>query len=265
MTAARVEPPSIVLDGVRIHALSEDECVARVLDDLAARRGGWIVTPNLDHLRQLRRDGPLRACYAEADLVMADGMPLVWASRLQRTPLPGRVSGSDLIWSLSAAAARTGRSVYLLGGDPGTAEATSARLTARSPGLRVAGCLCPPHGFEAQPERQAEVVERLIAARPDIVFVALGTPKQELLIGSLRRRGLLPHAWWIGVGISFSFVAGSVRRAPVWVRRLGLEWLHRLAQEPGRLSRRYLLDGLPYGAGFVARAAWKGLRRPSRR
>ena len=260
MLTARAEPPTVLLDGVRVHALSEAECVARVLEDLAARRGGWIVTPNLDHLRQLRRDGPLTSCYAEADLVMADGMPLVWASRLQRTPLPGRVSGSDLIWSLSAAAARTGRSVYLLGGDPGTAEETSARLAARSPGLRVAGCCCPPHGFEQRPEGLAEVVERLAAARPDVVFVALGTPKQEVLIGSLRRRGLLPQAWWVGVGISFSFIAGNVRRAPVWVRRLGLEWLHRLAQEPGKLSRRYLLDGLPYGAAFAVRSAWKGLR-----
>ena len=260
MTTARAEPPSILLDGVRVHALSEAECVGRVLEDLAARRGGWIVTPNLDHLRQLRRGGPLTSCYAEADLVMADGMPLVWASRLQRTPLPGRVSGSDLIWSLSAAAARAGRSVYLLGGDPGTAEETSARLAARSPGLRVAGCYCPPLGFEQRAEGLAEVVARLSAARPDVVFVALGSPKQEVLIGSLRRGGLLPQAWWVGVGISFSFVAGQVRRAPMWVRRLGLEWVHRLAQEPGRLSRRYLLDGLPYGAAFAVRAAWKGLR-----
>ena len=245
---------------MRVHALSESQCVARVLGDLDARRGGWIVTPNLDHIRMLQREGPLSPCYVEADLVMADGMPLVWASRLQRTPLPGRVSGSDLIWSLSAAAARSSRSIYLLGGDPGTAEETSARLRARDPGLRVAGCFCPPLGFEERPDGVADVVRRLDAARPDIVFVALGTPKQEVFIGRLRREGILPQAWWVGVGISFSFVAGRVQRAPVWVRRLGLEWVHRLAQEPAKLGRRYLLDGLPYGAAFVARAAWKGLR-----
>ncbi|HZM01364.1 MAG TPA: WecB/TagA/CpsF family glycosyltransferase, partial [Planctomycetota bacterium] len=250
--------PVVELEGVRLHALREAECVERVMALLSLRRGGWIASPNLDQLRLLARDPDLRRLYARADLVVADGMPLVWACRLQRTPLPSRVAGSDLIWSLSAAAAARGFSAYLLGGDPGTAEEAAARLVAASPALRVAGTACPQPGFERRDEAVAELCRRLVEAAPDLVYVALGAPKQELLID--RIRGALPAAWWIGVGASFTFVAGRVPRAPVWVRRLGLEWGHRLAHEPRRLARRYLVDDLPFGAGLLVRSAWRGLR-----
>jgi N-acetylglucosaminyldiphosphoundecaprenol N-acetyl-beta-D-mannosaminyltransferase len=225
---------------------------------LAAGRGGCIVTPNLDHLRRLARDAGLRDRYALADLRVADGMPLVWASRLQKTPLPARVAGSDLIWSLSAAAAARGLSVFLLGGDPGTAEEAARRLRSEWPTLRVAGTACPPFGFEQRPELVDGLARALLQARPDLVYVGLGSPKQEALIERLRHT--LPHAWWMGVGVSFSFVSGRVRRAPGWVRRIGFEWLHRLAQEPRRLAGRYLIDDLPYGAGLLARSLLRGLR-----
>ncbi|TAJ23395.1 MAG: glycosyltransferase [Planctomycetota bacterium] len=256
MTASAAQ--TIELEGVRLHALDEGRCVAAVVAALARGRGGWIVTANLDHLRRLARDAALRASYARADLVVADGMPLVWAARLQRTPLPARVAGSDLIWSLSRAAADSGRSVYLLGGDPGTADAAAAELRVRFPGLRVAGTCCPEPGFERRAGEIEALAARIGAARPDIVFVALGSPKQEALIERLR--GRVPNAWWMGVGISFSFVAGAVPRAPAWARSAGLEWLHRLAQEPRRLARRYLVDGLPFAALLLTRSAWRGLR-----
>lgn len=249
---------SVELDGIQLHALEEGQCVEHVVAEISAGRGGWIVTPNLDHMRRLRRDARFKESYRRADLSVADGMPLVWACRLQRTPLPGRVAGSDLIWSLSRAAAERGAAVFLLGGDPGTADEAARELRARCGGLRVAGTCCPAPGFENRPDEMAEIVERLEATRPEIVFVALGSPKQEILIELLRAH--LPNAWWLGCGISFSFVAGRVKRAPVWVRRLGLEWVHRMAQEPRRLVRRYLVDGLPFGAALMARSAWRGLR-----
>ena len=251
-------PHAVDLEGVRLHALDERECVALVMEASSAGRGGWIVTPNLDHLRRLRGDESFRACYGRADVAVADGMPLVWACRLQNTPLPGRVAGSDLIWSLSRAAAERGRSVYFLGGDPGTAEEAARGLRARFQGLRVAGVACPAPGFEQRPGEIEEIAAQLAAARPDVVFVALGSPKQEALIERLRPG--LPSAWWMGVGISFSFVAGRVKRAPGWVRGMGLEWVHRMAQEPRRLARRYLFDGLPFGAALIARSAVRGLR-----
>lgn len=249
--------PTIDLDGVRLNALNEGQCVAHVVDSLRAGRGGWIVTPNLDHMRRLRRDKSFRELYRQADVAVADGMPLVWASRLQRTPLPERVAGSDLIWSLARAAATSGASLFLLGGDPGTADEAAVKLRARFARLRIVGTSCPEPGFEQRPAAIAAIAARLVEARPDIVFVALGSPKQEAVIGRLRT--VLPRAWWLGVGISFSFVAGRVPRAPPWLRRIGLEWLHRLVHEPRRLARRYLVDGLPFGAGLMARSLFRGM------
>lgn len=252
------DPCAVELEGTRLHVLDEPQCVARIVAACRVGRGGWVVTPNLDHQRRLQCDAALRARYRHADLSVADGMPLVWACKLQGTPLPGRVAGSDLIWSLSGAAATHGLSVYLLGGDPGTADAAARSLSARFPRLRVAGTCCPAPGFEDRAGEVAELAEGLRAARPDIVFVALGSPKQEVLIEVLRP--VLPAAWWMGVGISFSFVSGRVRRAPPWMRRLGCEWIHRALQEPRRLLRRYLIDGLPFAALLLARSALRGLR-----
>nr|AFB69921.1 N-acetylglucosaminyldiphospho-undecaprenolN-acetyl-beta-D-mannosaminyl transferase [uncultured bacterium] len=184
-------------------------------------------------------------------------MPLVWAARVQGTPLPERVAGSNLIWSVSRAAAHDARTVYFLGGDPGTAERAADVLRARFPGFVCAGTHCPPFGFEKDPRQREEIENRLRAARPDLVYVALGSPKQERLIGELRTKLAedLAATWWLGIGISFSFVTGDVRRAPRWMQRLGLEWVHRLGQEPRRLARRYLVDDLPFAFALFTRAA----------
>ncbi len=240
-----------------MHAVSEPRCIEHILDQLSAGRGGMVVTPNVDHLRRCRRDLSFAAVVQEADLVVADGMPLVWASRLQGTPLPQRVAGSDLISSLSAAAAATGRSVFLLGGEPGTADAAAAILRDRCPQLKIAGTLCPPLGFEKDAAQLERITQALQSAQPDIVYVGLGSPKQERLIDRLRRA--LPRAWWLGVGVSFSFLCGDVRRAPPWMRKHGLEWLHRLGQEPKRLFKRYLVLGPPYAAMMLLRAAGRGI------
>jgi N-acetylglucosaminyldiphosphoundecaprenol N-acetyl-beta-D-mannosaminyltransferase len=260
--AAAPALPSVTLAGVRLHAIDEAQCIAHVLGELAAGRGGVVVTANLDHVRRLQQPGPFRDVYAAADVVTVDGMPVVWACRIQGTPVKGRVAGSDLMRSLPAAAAAAGRSVYLLGGDPGAGEAAAAALRAASPALRVAGVECPPFGFEKDAAYTTALRARLQAAAPDVVFIALGSPKQEFVIRDLR--AALPAAWWLGVGISFSFVAGDVQRAPRWLQRLGLEWLHRLVQEPRRLARRYLVDGLPFAAALFARALWTRLRGAGR-
>jgi N-acetylglucosaminyldiphosphoundecaprenol N-acetyl-beta-D-mannosaminyltransferase len=181
---------------------------------------------------------------SDAELVVADGTPIVWAARLAHRPLPERVAGSDLIWTLSSRAADSGRSVYLLGGSPGFAERASRALIARNPDLDVAGWNCPPMGFEQSPEQMVDVRDKVSAADPDIVFVGLGFPKQDLVIEQIR--GALPASWFIGVGVSIDMVGGRVRRAPAWTHRLGLEWIYRLTQEPRKLARRYLIDDLPF-------------------
>lgn len=256
--------PTVRLRGVNLHAITEAGCIQHILRSLDRGYGGVVVTPNLDHLRRCLKDVRFGALVTEADLVVADGMPLIWASRLQGTPLPERVAGSDLISSLSAAAAERDRSVYLLGGDPGTAEGAAQVLRQRHPNLKIAGTHCPPMGFEQDEAATAKMIADVRAARPDIVYVALGSPKQELLIERLR--GLVPGAWWLGVGNSFSFLCGQVPRAPLWMQKRGLEWVHRLMHEPRRLFKRYVVMGLPFAAmTFASAAGQRVIRRFARR
>jgi N-acetylglucosaminyldiphosphoundecaprenol N-acetyl-beta-D-mannosaminyltransferase len=248
--------------GLDIAALSEHDTVKYVLDALHQGRGGWICPANLDVLRQWRDSADVRELVAEADLVVADGMPLLWAGELQGSPLPGRVAGSSLVMSLTAAAADSGASIFLLGGNPGTAEAAVDELTKLSPGVRLGGTLCPPFGFEQDQEWLDRIEDALSEGAPDIVYVGLGFPKQERLIVELRAR--MPKTWFVSCGISFSFVAGEFSRAPAMMQRLGLEWLHRTAQEPRRLYRRYLVQGIPFLVELLCSALALRLRHASR-
>jgi exopolysaccharide biosynthesis WecB/TagA/CpsF family protein len=184
-------------------------------------------------------------------------MPLIWASRLQGTPLPQRIAGSDLISSLSATAATRGRSVFLLGGAPGTADKAAVVLKTATPSLNIVGTHCPPIGFESSDAELKKIVIALKQTKPDIIFVALGSPKQEYLIQRFRQ--LLPGSWWLGVGISFSFLCGEVKRAPRWLQKIGLEWMHRLAQDPRRLFHRYVVVGIPFGLSMLGRAIVRGV------
>jgi N-acetylglucosaminyldiphosphoundecaprenol N-acetyl-beta-D-mannosaminyltransferase len=256
-------PATVPLLGLGIAAVSEQETINYILEGVAAGRGGWICPANLDVLRQWRRSAEVRELVSAADLVVADGMPLLWAGALQGSPLPERVAGSSLIHSLTAAAADAGASVFLLGGNPGTADAAVRRLAERSPNLRLAGTLCPPFGFEHEAEWLQRIERMLRDTAPDIIYVGLGFPKQERLIVELRKR--LPGAWFVSCGISFSFVAGEVQRAPRALQRLGLEWLHRLAQEPKRLYRRYLLHGIPFVFALLSSAILSRLLHAERR
>jgi len=249
--------PIVELHGIRLHAITERTCIAHLLNELDAGRGGVLVTPNLDHVRRYVSDVSFRVLVAEADLIVADGMPLVWASRLQGTPLPERVAGSNLISSLAAAAADRGRSVYFLGGSPKTAEGAARILHARHPHLKVAGWHTPVMGFENNPREMAAMIADLSAAKPDIVYVALGSPKQERLIARLKK--ILPGSWWLGVGNSFSFLCGDVKRAPAWMQKSGLEWVHRLGQEPRRLFKRYIATGIPFAIAMLGRSAMRGI------
>lgn len=260
MTPARVDtadrhgparpPYQVELMGLPLDGFTLDQAVDHLISESAAGRGGYVMTPNLDNLYALWRDRELMDRARVAEVRVADGMPLVWASRVKGRPLPGRVAGSDLILSLTDAVAAHGRRLYLLGGEPGTAEAAAAQLRRRAPGLEVVGTACPPHGYERSPQELARIHHDLAAARPDFVYVGLPFPKASELILDLRRR--LPHTWFLGLGISFSFVCGDIRRAPRWMQRAGLEWLHRLIQEPRRLARRYLVEGGP----FAMRLLW---------
>lgn len=243
--------------GVPFDVLTQREVVAQVFAQLDAGTGGHLITPNVDILRRLR-ERSLQPVLRSASIVVGDGKPVLWASQLRGTPLPERVTGADLIWSLTEEAARRGRRVYLLGGGPGVADEAGERLSQRHAGLHVVGTHCPPLGFEQDPSEMSGIRARLTAARPDVVFVGLGFPKQDLLAARLRDE--VPSAWFIGCGAALDFAAGRVTRAPRWMQEVGLEWLARLWQEPRRLGRRYLIEDAPFACGLLATSAVVGVR-----
>lgn len=245
-----------------VMALTEADVCDHVSRAWSRNTGGSIVTANVDIVRAASRDPELAALVAEAELVVADGMPVVWASRLAGRPVPGRVTGASLLLSLSERAARDGRSVFLLGGEPGVPEAAGRVLAERYPGLRVAGAYAPPFGFDATPAGMRETVEKVAAAAPDLVLVGLGFPKQERTIAALRPH--LPHAWYIGCGAAIPMAAGQFRRAPEGLQRVGGEWLFRLLLEPRRLARRYLREDAPFAFRLLAGALLDRLRAGGR-
>ncbi len=180
-------------------------------------------------------------------------MPLVWASRLQGTPLPERVAASELIYPLAERAAERGHTFYLLGAADGVAERAAAVLAERVPGLTIAGVHSPPVGFESSHDATDAVLADLARTRPAIVLCAFGFPKQERLMAVLTRR--FPTTWFIGVGGTLTMAAGVTPHAPRWMRRSGLEWLHRLALEPRRLFRRYVVHDGPFAFRLLASSA----------
>jgi N-acetylglucosaminyldiphosphoundecaprenol N-acetyl-beta-D-mannosaminyltransferase len=197
------------------------------------------VTPNVDHAVLFNRRADLRAAYRDASLVLADGTPLVWAARLLKQSLPERVAGSDLVPRLFAGA-NTALRVLLLGAEPGVADLAASRIAREWPNVRVVGTYSPPLGFEKDPAENARILEIVTNARPDLVVVGLGAPKQELWVHRHHQR--LQAKVVICAGATIDFLAGHRRRSPVWMRQLGLEWIHRLCTEPRRLVFRYLRD-----------------------
>lgn len=251
--------PTVELMGMSLAACSEAELLDAVFQALARRRGGWLITANLDFLRRHHKDQRMQALYSEADLRVADGMPLVWAARLQGTPLPERIAGSSLLRPLARRAAAEGRRIYFLGGADGTAQATAELSKREFPGLQLAGHSSPWLPTEPDDEAVEPTRQQLTEARPDIVLVALGSPKQEWLISKLRR--CLPACWFVGVGMSFSFATGAMPRAPEWMQKSGLEWVHRLASEPRRLGKRYLWHDAPFGVELLGRSLWRRVKQ----
>lgn len=248
------------LMGAPMAVVSEAHAVHDIIAAAQDGQGHWTVTANLDHLRRYYHDPAQRELIEEADLVVADGMPLIWASRLAGEPLPERVAGSSMVWSICEIASTSGQSVFLLGGDPGVAERAAKVFQERYPGLHVAGTACPSMGFEHDELELGRLQRQMVEATPAIVFVALGFPKQDLLIRSLRKA--LPHTSFLGVGISLSYATGDVSRAPEWICQLGMEWAYRLAQEPTRqLARRYLVDGLPFAVRLMLSAMRRRVQR----
>lgn len=214
-----------------------------------------IVTANVDHLMLLRKDAAFREAYRRADLVTCDSVPLKWALAFLGTPVKERVAGADLFPALAERAARAGHRLFYLGAAPRVAEKAAGVLKARYPTLKVVGTYAPPVMPWEELARDEETLGRVREAKPDVLFAAFGAPKQELWLNAVRDQLLVPVS--IGVGAAFDFAAGTVKRAPRWIQRAGLEWLFRLSQEPRRLWRRYLFVDSRF-ACYVLREKLRG-------
>jgi N-acetylglucosaminyldiphosphoundecaprenol N-acetyl-beta-D-mannosaminyltransferase len=201
----------------------------------------FVVTPNVDHAVILQHHEGLQNVYADAHLVLADGLPLILASRWLGKPLPERVAGSELVPRLlSSVPTERQLRCFLLGAGPGVADRAADRIRATCPGIAVVGTYSPPLGFEKDPTEEQRILQLLRNASPELLIVGLGAPKQELWVHRHFRQ--LPAKVALCVGASIDFIAGEKKQAPVWMRRSGLEWLHRMMSEPKRLAKRYAHD-----------------------
>ena len=251
--------PRVQIGQLEIDAVTFTQALDTIAELVARRNGGAVFTPNVDHVVKAERHPDFRRAYSRADLCLADGMPLVWASRLLGSPLPEKVSGSDLVLPLVRLAAKRRWRVYLLGGRPGVAEEAGEKL-AREFGARIVGTDSPIVDLDGTADSSEQTLERLRAASPDLVLVAFGAPKQELWIDRFSDR--IGPAVAMGVGGSLDFITGQVKRAPAWMSRMGLEWLYRLLQEPRRMWRRYLVED-PAFIAIVARSRRRARGKPS--
>lgn len=222
-----------------VDVLRAQEAAERILTWFAESTiGRVVVTPNLDHAVQFRTHAGLRRAYAKAALVLADGAPLVWASRLGGDlRLPERVTGSDLTPTLLRLGASRGVTVFLLGAGPGVGERARAEILRRWPGIQVLGVESPPFGFEKDPEYCQALAARIAAVGPQLLIVGLGAPKQELWATEYADQ--LGAKVILCVGATIDFLAGEVVRAPLWMQKCGLEWLYRASTDPARLVPRY--------------------------
>lgn len=234
---------SVKLFGIPVAKVTEGEAVEQIVKMAregrasAPHRASLVATLNVDFVsnavsgRPFGGNDELWGYLKGADLVTADGMPIVLLSKLVRNPLPERVTGADLVPVICRRFAEEGLSAYVLGGDREAVETAFAKM----PPVKVAGI---DTSFVKLDEDQPDIVERINAARPDMLFVALGNPKQELWMG--RHAAEVEVPVMMGVGGTFNFIAGRVKRAPRWMQRCGMEWIYRIMQEPRRLWRRYV-------------------------
>ena len=224
-----------------------DEALLAIGEIVERRRFAYAVTPNVDHTVKFRNSAQFRELYGRATLVVADGVPLLWAARILGTPLKERINGTDLFERTCEFAARSGYSVFFLGGSPGAGASASAKLMQRYPKLKIAGCECPPVGFYKSAEQNEAIQKKIRQSGADILFVGLGAPQQEQWMCDYAEGAGVSFA--IGIGVSFSFVGGLITRAPVWMQKRGLEWAYRLNREPWRLGKRYVVGNARFAFG----------------
>ncbi|MDG4983281.1 WecB/TagA/CpsF family glycosyltransferase [Lactococcus lactis] len=225
-----------------VDSLNMPEVLDRIDKLIQIKKNSYVVTPNVDHIVQLEKDSELQKVYKNADLILADGKPLIWISNYYKTPIKEKVSGSDLFPLLCEMAGKKGYKMFFLGAAEGVAARAATNLKKRYSNLEVAGVYSPPFGFEENEEEVEKILQMIIKSDVDILIVGLGAPKQEKFIFKYHDRLNVPIS--LGLGASLDFEAGNIKRAPKWMQRSGLEWFFRITQDPRRMFKRYIIDDL---------------------
>jgi len=241
--------------GIRIDNLNQAEALVRIEDLLAKKRFGYIVTPNAQHLALLQKDVEFKKIYDEADLVLADGMSIVFALRMLGNPLKEKCSGADMFKDIIDLTAAQNKNLFILGGTDGSETKAVAKAKQLHPRLRI-GSYSPSQGFERDPVESHAILKKIKAHRTDVLFMCVGSPKSEKWI--YRNRESLGGCLAFPLGDALNFFAGVKNRAPKWMRDSGLEWLYRFTREPHRLWRRYLIGNMSFALIF-GRELWKKL------
>jgi N-acetylglucosaminyldiphosphoundecaprenol N-acetyl-beta-D-mannosaminyltransferase len=235
-SAGPIRDDRVDILGVGVSPINLDDAIATIERWISERSRNYVCITGAHGVMESRRDQRLRRIHNDAGMVTPDGMPLVWFSRFCGKSRTDRVYGPDLMRTMTAVSSLRGYRQFYYGGAEGVADKLKQALTTAHPKLDVAGTLCPPFR-ELTPEEDRAVVAAINAARPDIVWVGLSTPKQEFWMAN--HLGRIEAPVMVGVGAAFDFLAGAKRQAPLWMQRHGLEWLFRLCSEPRRLLRRY--------------------------
>ncbi len=223
-----------------IDNLTMDEALKRLDELILENRNAYVVTPNVDHLVQLERGGPLNDVYKNADLILTDGKPLLWISKWYGNPIKEKISGSDLFPRICSLAAQKGYKMFFLGAAEGVAAKAAENLKKKFKKLQIVGTYSPPFGFEKDKVEMARINMMIKETKPHILIVCFGCPKQELFIFHHKDELNVPLS--LGLGASLDFEAKNIKRAPKWMANHGLEWLFRITQDPKRLAKRYFLD-----------------------
>ncbi|WP_415299036.1 WecB/TagA/CpsF family glycosyltransferase [Clostridium perfringens] len=225
---------------IEVDNLTMDEAIDTAEKLILKKEPSYVVTPNVDHIVKLETDKEFQEVYKNADLILTDGMPLIWISKMKGNPIKEKISGSDFFPKLCERAAKKGYSLFLLGAAEGVASKAAENLKEKYNGLNIVGTYSPSYGFEKKDEEIKEIIKIINDVKPDILAVGLGAPKQEKFLYKYRNELNVPIS--LAIGASIDFEAGNINRAPKWMQNCGLEWFYRLCKEPKRMFRRYIVD-----------------------
>lgn len=226
--------------GIKIDNLTLEEALDRVEEIVARRKPEYYCAINLHQIVLYHENQQYKRITDHAGLITADGQPVMWLSKWLKTPLKQKNPGPDFMRASCKMAAEKGYSIFLLGGAPGIAEKAADKLQADYPNLKVAGVYSPPFGFEKDAAEMQRINTMLNASHADLLFVGLGSPKQDIFIDENKDIYQIPLSYSIGIAIDY--IGGNIKRAPKWMRDVGLEWLYRFCQDPGRLFKRYFIE-----------------------